>query len=483
MSEKWFYRVFGEEFGPVTFSDLRESAANGTLSGDDEVRPEALTMWVPAKAVRELQDLYQDAVESASTVTSTMNAAAAVPEATDDWYYRIIDGDGAEIGPLTFDAIIELAKSGRLTSDDEVRFGVDNKWRRGGSMGRLVAVLPYQTRRRKLAPAPLPETQADSLKAMIAALPETDSDESLPEVVSEQPVVERKTPRPKPAPRAELSDDPSSDRENSRPKSRRVDKKSAKAVAAEADDAVSASLAQDIEDQILEELMAPSPQVSTTYVGLPMSMPAASPTNPLPLDSITQDSWATAPRVASTSPSSASSFSRSTPMPSTRPTAKSFKPVRNGPPMSERFKDPKVLGGIGLLALLLLIVGWFKMPESAAADIEAYQTLNSLFLELQDARKGDATGTKVVPVGKKLETTAKEIAAKMKKTANADHPARQSLLWATQTVPIIVKNNLGGGSPSEKEALSHLTNAAVALGLKEASPSTAMVADNNSNEP
>lgn len=224
MSEKWFYRVFGEEFGPVTFSDLRESAANGTLSGDDEVRPEALTMWVPAKAVRELQDLYQDAVESASTVTSTMNAAAAVPEATDDWYYRIIDGDGAEIGPLTFDAIIELAKSGRLTSDDEVRFGVDNKWRRAGSMGRLVAVLPYQTRRRKLAPAPLPETQADSLKAMIAALPETDSDESLPEVVSEEPVVERKTPRPKPAPRAELSDDPSSDRENSRPKSRRVDK-------------------------------------------------------------------------------------------------------------------------------------------------------------------------------------------------------------------------------------------------------------------
>ena len=24
MSENWFYRAFGEEFGPVTLSDLRE---------------------------------------------------------------------------------------------------------------------------------------------------------------------------------------------------------------------------------------------------------------------------------------------------------------------------------------------------------------------------------------------------------------------------------------------------------------------------
>ena len=54
MSENWYYRVFGEEFGPVSLNDLRESATNGTLSSDDEVRPEALTMWIPAKAVREL---------------------------------------------------------------------------------------------------------------------------------------------------------------------------------------------------------------------------------------------------------------------------------------------------------------------------------------------------------------------------------------------------------------------------------------------
>lgn len=161
MSEHWFYRVFGEEFGPVSLSDLRESAMNGTLSGDDEVRPEALSMWVPAKAVRELQEYYQDSVESSSTVTSTMNAAAAAPAISDEWYYRMTDDDGVEVGPLTFDALIKLAKSGRLTSDDEVRLGVDSKWRRAGSMGRLVAVLPYQTRRRSNA-APPPEWLSNS---------------------------------------------------------------------------------------------------------------------------------------------------------------------------------------------------------------------------------------------------------------------------------------------------------------------------------
>jgi hypothetical protein len=135
-----------------------------------------------------------------------------------------------------------------------------------------------------------------------------------------------------------------------------------------------------------------------------------------------------------------------------------------------------------MLVPLLLIVAWFKMPESSAADVEAYQSLNSLFTELQEARKsGSGAVNKIMPIGKKLETTAKEIAVKMKKTADSDHPARQSLLWATQAIPSIVTENLGNPGPKEKEALSHLTNAAIALGLQEPPPT--MVANNNANEP
>lgn len=461
MSEKWFYRVFGEEFGPVSIEDLRESAGNGTLSGDDEVRPEALTMWVPAKAVRELQDLYQDSIESSSTVTSTMNAAAATPEATDDWYYRIIDGDGAEVGPLTFDAIIELAKSGRLTSDDEVRLGVDSKWRRAGSMGRLVAVLPYQTRRRNPAPAPQPQTQADPLAQMLDALPEVVAEESLPEVVVEEPVIERKTSRPKPTASPEQSDEAPSDRAAPRPKSKRPGKKSAEPVAAE-EPAPESDLAQEIEDQILEELMTPGPKA--VQVGLPI--PTTAPASRSPMESIPQDSWATTPHVSS--PSSASSFSRPTPVPTTRPPAKSFKPVRSGPSLAERFQDPRFLKSIALLILLGLPVLWLSMPESNGADVARYRELDSLFTELRDTRAKSKDGKALIPLKEKFEQTANRISKDVKSTADADHPARQRIFWATsQAIPEMCKFGLSGEIDAEKQAVGQLENAAVLLGLKE----------------
>ena len=145
--------------------------------------PESLTIWVPANAVRELQDLYLGPVESAST--AAMNAAAAAPAATDEWYYRFIDKPETEVGPLSFEAIIELAKSGRLMADDEVRLGVDSKWRRAGNMGRLVAVLPYQTRRRNPTPVPkeatLDEAPSNTVQDLLDSLPDEAVDESAEE--------------------------------------------------------------------------------------------------------------------------------------------------------------------------------------------------------------------------------------------------------------------------------------------------------------
>jgi hypothetical protein len=56
------------------------------------------------------------------------------------WMYRAFQ---QEFGPLSFENLIELAKIGTITADDEVRMGLDGKWRRAGSIGRLVAVLPF----------------------------------------------------------------------------------------------------------------------------------------------------------------------------------------------------------------------------------------------------------------------------------------------------------------------------------------------------
>ena len=454
MSEHWFYRVFGEEFGPVSLSDLRESAMNGTLSGDDEVRPEALSMWVPAKAVRELQEYYQDAVESSSTVSITMNTATAV---SDEWYFRMTDDDGVEVGPLTFDALIELAKSGRLTSDDEVRLGVDSKWRRAGSMGRLVAVLPYQTRRRRNT-APLPETQVDSLKEMMAALPEVvsevatseASEEVLPEVVSEVPIVERKTPRPK---------------------SKLAVKKSTKPVVAEvdgpvvtdADDALSAERAQDIEDQILDELMKPTASVPVPGVSAAMSIPESRPVSPSPPPvAAAQESW------NSNSAPSSSSFSRSTSMPTARKPAAPYKPARSGPSFAEHFKNPAIWKGLAALVVLGMLVGWMNMTPGKGADVSRYRELDALFAELKELREKDKEGKKFMPFKDKFLQTAKRIQQEVEPTAGADFPARQRLLWTTKNCMPEMSGSLVTETPAEKQALMNLEQAAIALGLKDA---------------
>ena len=168
-------------------------------------------------------------------------------------------------------------------------------------------------------------------------------------------------------------------------------------------------------------------------------------------------------------------------MPTSRPPVKSYKPVRSGPSLAERFKDPKVIKGIAILVPMLLIAAWMKMPESNANDLKAYQTLDSLFTELRDTRKTDKEGKKVIPVARKLDAAAKEIASSMKKTADADHPARQALLWASLAVPKITRDGLGAEGPSEKEARTNLNRAAEFLGLKEPEPT--IVADSSNNEP
>lgn len=463
MSENWFYRVFGEEFGPVTLSDLREFVSNGTLSGSDEVRPEALTMWVPARVVRELQDLNQAAVES--TVTGAMNAAAASPTVTDEWYYRFSDSPDTEVGPLTFDGIIELAKSGRLMADDEVRLGVDGKWRRAGNMGRLVAVLPYQTRRQNLNPT-LKEVTTEELPSVDAV---QDLLDSLPDEAVQALPAERKTPRPQQRDTATASTNEAADRNTPTPKSkpRRGDSKRtgkpAKVEVAsdeilqprEIDPAVAAALAQEIEDQILEELMAPAPKSAA----VPMNLPHA------PVQAAPLDSWASTPHAT---PPSSPSFNRSTQVPTTRPLAKQFKPVRSGPSLAERFQDPRLLKAIALLVVLGLPVLWLSMPESNGADVAHYRELDNLFTELRDTRAKSKDGKALVPLKDKFEQTATRIANDVKSTADADHPARQRIFWAaSQGIPEMCKFGLAGEVPAETQAVGQLESAAVLLGLKE----------------
>ena len=59
----------------------------------------------------------------------------------DGWYYKVSD---TEQGPVALEKLIELAKAHSLKHDDVVRFGQKGQWRRVGTIGQLMAHLPYQ---------------------------------------------------------------------------------------------------------------------------------------------------------------------------------------------------------------------------------------------------------------------------------------------------------------------------------------------------
>lgn len=52
MAEQWFYLIDGQQYGPVSASDLRQFAASGELLPEDLVWKEGLTDWVPAQHLK-----------------------------------------------------------------------------------------------------------------------------------------------------------------------------------------------------------------------------------------------------------------------------------------------------------------------------------------------------------------------------------------------------------------------------------------------
>lgn len=53
---------------------------------------------------------------------------------SDQWFLRTFN---QELGPVSFETLIELAHSGQLSSDDVVRLGASGPWRKAGSIARL----------------------------------------------------------------------------------------------------------------------------------------------------------------------------------------------------------------------------------------------------------------------------------------------------------------------------------------------------------
>ncbi len=146
MGGEWYYKVMGQEAGPVSPSELKDLAESGFLGPDVLVRKGADGDWIPAGQVSGLfgrtfqpeaaeppkpppADAGPQAKAVGNAGASPSRAAAQPPSepqpADADWYCRVM---GKEIGPLSRTALGELAASGFLAPGALVREGIDGEW-------------------------------------------------------------------------------------------------------------------------------------------------------------------------------------------------------------------------------------------------------------------------------------------------------------------------------------------------------------------
>jgi hypothetical protein len=164
MADQWYYRMFGQDFGPVSFDELKKLAELGSISSDDEVRQSSTAAWAAAGSVTAL-GLSTSSGPKPILATIAEAPIQSAPSGANDWYYMF---HGQEMGPIGFEEVVAFAEQGQLESSDEVRLGTSGKWRRVGSIGRLVAVLPYHE---PAAPEPMPIKQKPEAQLTPAVTP------------------------------------------------------------------------------------------------------------------------------------------------------------------------------------------------------------------------------------------------------------------------------------------------------------------------
>lgn len=453
MSDQWYYRMFDEEFGPMPFEELQQLAEFGTLSAIDEVRSAASSDWVAAASVDGLGlsgDTSDTTVVACEAVGSDFEVTAT-RQAPDGWYCML---GGQELGPLMIDELIDYVEHEQLTADDEVKLGDHGKWRRVGSIGRLMAVIPYQAVEKNIVPTPpksknpvVEQPTVNDLSDLVRDLEESDwKDCSIPE---EQPAVpgpaaNRATPKGRPRP-AHVPSAPKSD-------------------------PVINTVARN------RPHPDPEPPAARERPTRTESIDNSRPSSPVPTPE---------PRHYSTLASSFGGMSSSsTPVSRlmTPPRKVELKPIRSSGPswisgVVDQLKEPKAIGSLVAVVLIALFFGWSYLPKSKAADIKRYQALKQILNELRAARENPSARAALATKATKL---GKEMTEAVKKQANTNDPAKQYLLWAARDeIPRIFGGAAETQAGAEQNFASRLQEAAVELGLESRA---AMVASIKSAE-
>jgi hypothetical protein len=174
MADQWFYRVFGQVVGPMPLEKLRALADSGTIRALDDVRSGS-SDWVAAATIDELGLSTSERRTASNMATMTISdIEISTTTGNDEWYYEM---GGQELGPITFDELLTFAEQEQISADDQVKLGAQGKWRRAGSIGRLMAALPYKPVEKTIAPTPASrplDRQSPEIVVAPQALPEPD---------------------------------------------------------------------------------------------------------------------------------------------------------------------------------------------------------------------------------------------------------------------------------------------------------------------
>ncbi len=584
MADQWFYRMFGEEFGPMPLEKLQELASGGTVQALDLVRAESSSEWVAAATIDELGlSTSERRTPAPVAVKPTSDPEMSTTQAAnDDWYCQL---GGQELGPLSFDELLKYAEHEQLGADDQVKLGPKGKWRRVGSIGRLMAALPYQAVEKsivvgrstarvdratdtqvvsKTATATMPVVAAPDPAATYRVAYEQ-AKAKLTESMLAQADAVFKAAEEQAQSQIAWATAPNVDRywwgwangvefgpveftqvfglaksgqlkasdfvrngthgqfipSSNVPglyraleiiaratETRNLARSQAQAAAALALPPVTAptQLINAAEQQATSNASmatpaaasksnptiettrpaarpASDPQVATRKSDPQIATPAAAvePTpaapveapRPAPNPAYSSSSYGAASSMSGFSSSSSSMSTYGTSRPVTPP--KSY-PKRSSRPSSpwlsdmlENLKEPKALGAIGTIALVLLIVGWSYLPKNRSADLKQYHAIKLLVDEIKAKR---TTAPAELPkIEQLLAKLGKEIAVNLKDKASRDDPAKQCLLWAARDeVPRFIQAGLAMESPAQKSLEARLREAAYELGLEKRPP-------------
>lgn len=200
MTDEWFYKTLGQEWGPVSFDEIVELAKAEQLAPSDEVRGSRDAPWVPAGSIvglfpepEELTDLSElditfvdasrDAARPASSQPQTQSSTAVAEASTGrrescSWFAYLL---GYEMGPMSFSELELMAASGAVSATDYVRPDDGSDWVPAGEAPELAgAFANAHFEEEEFSEAPTSAGGASETRIM---LPEAHDEAALPEAV------------------------------------------------------------------------------------------------------------------------------------------------------------------------------------------------------------------------------------------------------------------------------------------------------------